>query len=585
MSARTIVADGLWHCLCPSYKQAPFRWPNFPRRLKRHVNPAASACSGARSFTRTRAAALLSPEVKSHLEKEDGTLPGKYDPDLPGNIDQYFTETPPGKHFTNRTFKEYTHLDWTIRNRTDGQVERTLRKTVEGMPNYISTMKLMRELIRRRGFQPQTWHYTVLITANTDALMGSPKHVRSLLKEMDENNIPVDSATLHAVLKVLAVHPDYLLRQEILHTLRDRWLTISPEGWHNIVTGLIREGQFEMALDNISRMQAQNIPVEPWLYSLLIYNLCEVEDFDMILELMVKWINSGNELSPNLWFHILVKASESFHEKCVGFVWKKRVQPGLINAPYGVCSNILIMTSRTGNTWLAGEVFRVLEERRGIFLLEDYNCLVDTYLAADNLNHALRILCTAQKATFQLSETATRSIFTYCIEKNIRPRTVWQTLADMKTKELFNVPLVAINAVIEMAVHHKSMTVALEFYRALADVFEHRPSATTFNYLIRGCRVTDAHDMANFFVQEMVLLDVFPDRMTYENLVLLCVDAGRFREAHRYFVEMMDSGFSLTPGSKVHVRTQCFDSDDQYAKLLQYDSEIRKPIARRLTAH
>ncbi|OAX84831.1 hypothetical protein ACJ72_00791 [Emergomyces africanus] len=69
--------------------------------------------------------------------------------------------------------------------------------------------------------------------------------------------------------------------------------------------------------------------------------------------------------------------------------------------------------------------------------------------------------------------------------------------------------------------------------------------------------------------------------MTYEYLVLLCVDAGKFREAHRYFVEMMDSGFSLTPGSKVHVRTRCFDSEDQYAKLLQYDSEIRKPIARR----
>ncbi|KKZ66296.1 hypothetical protein EMCG_07960 [[Emmonsia] crescens] len=581
MSARAIVADGLWHCLCPSYKQVPLKWSNFPRRLKQHVNPAVKAISAARSFSRTSEAALLSPELNSHFAEGNGTLPGKYDSDMSGEMDQDFTEAPRGKIFSHTTFQEFTYLDETIRSQGDEEIEKRLRETVKRAPNYKSTMKLIRELIRRRGFQPQTWHYTVLIAANADALMGCPKHVRSLLKEMHENNIPIDSATLHAALKVLAVHPDYILRQKILHTLRDRWLTISPEGWHNIVTGLIREGQFEMALDHISRMQAQNIPIEPWLYSLLIYNLCAVEDFDMILELMLKWINNGNELSPNLWFHILVAASESFHEKCVSFVWKKRVQSGLINPPYGVCSNILIMTSRTGNTSLASKVFRVLREREGIFLLEDYNCLVDTYLAAGNLSLALRVLCTAQTATFTLDETATRSIFTYCIEKNIPPRTVWQKLTNMKTKERRNVPLVAVNAVIEMAVHHKSMTVALEFYRELADVFKHRPSATTFNHLIRGCRVTGAHEMANFFVQEMILLDVFPDRMTYEYLVLLCVDAGRFREAHRYFVEMMDSGFALTPGSKVHVRTRCFDSEDQYAKLLQYDSEIRKPIARR----
>ncbi|EEH11654.1 pentatricopeptide repeat protein [Histoplasma capsulatum G186AR] len=579
MPAKTIVADGLWHCLCPSYKQASLKWRNFPGQLKRHVNPAVNA---ARFFSRTREAALLTPGLKPNVATEDDALPGKHDSDMPGDMDQYFIESPPGKHFSKRTLWEYKNLDWSTRNREDGHIERMLRKTVEGAPDYKYTMKLMRELIRRRGFQPQTWHYTVLITANSDALLGCPKHVRSLLKEMDENHIPIDSATLHAALQVLAVHPDYILRQTIIHTLRDRWLTISPEGWHNIVTGFIREGQFEMALDHISRMQAQNIQVEPWLYSLLIYNLCEVSDFDMILELMAKWISAGNELSPNLWFHILVAASESFHEKCVTFVWKKRVQLGLINPPYGVCSNILVMTSRTGNTWLAREVFRVLQERQGNFLLEDYNCFVDTCLAADDLELALSVLCTAQKATFKLDETATRSILTYCIEKNIRPRTVWQRLADMKTKELYNVPLVAVNAVIEMAIHHKSMTVALEFYHALVDVFEHRPSATTFNHLIRGCRVTGAHEMANFFVQEMVLLDIFPDRMTYELLVLLCVDAGRFREAHRYFVEMMDSGFSLTPGSKVHVRTRCFDSDDQYAKLLRYDSEIRKPIARQL---
>ena len=47
------------------------------------------------------------------------------------------------------------------------------------------------------------------------------------------------------------MHPDYLLRHQILQTLRDRWLSLSPAGWHYVVAGLLREHQFELALDHI----------------------------------------------------------------------------------------------------------------------------------------------------------------------------------------------------------------------------------------------------------------------------------------------------------------------------------------------
>ncbi|PGG95703.1 hypothetical protein AJ79_09911 [Helicocarpus griseus UAMH5409] len=578
MPPKPLVADGLWYCLCPSYKQTPLNRSNRLWPLKRQGNGAVKARSPARTFSSATGGASRPTEPQASSEKDNESQHENSDFEL---LKEMARDTP-GSRLSTRVFNDFTQLPYHLRKVSYPEfLESKLRKTAEREPNYKHTMRLLSELIRRRGTQPQTFHYWALIMANAHPFMGCPKNVRKLLDEMRENNIPFDSATLHAVLKVLAIHPDYLFRQEILRTLRDRWLAISPEGWHNVVTGYIREGQFEMALDQISHMEAQNIPVEQWLYSLLIYNLCDVEDFDMVMELMCRWQNSGKELSPNLWFQVLVTSSECYHEKCVRYVWKERVEAGLLNPPYGVCSNILTMTSRTGNIWLAREVFRVMRERDAIFLLEDYNRLVDTFLAADQLDQALRTLCTAQKAAFKLDESATRSIFTYCIQTNLSPRTLWATLARMKNKEGLNIPPAATNAAIEVAVHHNHMSVALEFYRALQDTFSHRPTATTFNHLIRGCRMTGEHDLANTFVQEMVLLDVFPDRMTYDQLILLCVDAGKFREAHRYFVEMMESGFALTQGSKVHIRTKCFDSEDRYAKLLQYDAEIRKPIARR----
>lgn len=57
--------------------------------------------------------------------------------------------------------------------------------------------------------------------------------------------------------------------------MRDRWLTLSPAGWHYVVAGFLREHQFELALDHIGHMERKDIMVEGWLHSLLIYNLCD----------------------------------------------------------------------------------------------------------------------------------------------------------------------------------------------------------------------------------------------------------------------------------------------------------------------
>lgn len=69
-------------------------------------------------------------------------------------------------------------------------------------PSILSATQILRCLIRDRHVRPEVRHYRALILANTDAERGSPKVVRKLLSEMEENRIPTDSGTLHAALQV-----------------------------------------------------------------------------------------------------------------------------------------------------------------------------------------------------------------------------------------------------------------------------------------------------------------------------------------------------------------------------------------------
>jgi hypothetical protein len=89
-----------------------------------------------------------------------------------------------------------------LRERTTANLENVLQNVVNERPDHRGAIRIIRELIKNRGVEPQVQHYRAMILANIDAYRGSVAQVRSLLQEMEDNNIPIDSGTLHAALKV-----------------------------------------------------------------------------------------------------------------------------------------------------------------------------------------------------------------------------------------------------------------------------------------------------------------------------------------------------------------------------------------------
>ena len=111
------------------------------------------------------------------------------------------------------------------------------------------------------------------------------------------------------------MHPSYTFRGEVLYELlHQRWFTLSSDGWHDLVAGLIKDRQIEMALDKLDQMHGENIRIQPWLHDMMVYNLCEAEEFDEALKIMKQRTSSGEMMiSATLWYSLLDTASRALH--------------------------------------------------------------------------------------------------------------------------------------------------------------------------------------------------------------------------------------------------------------------------------
>jgi hypothetical protein len=186
-------------------------------------------------------------------------------------------------------------------------------------------------LIRKHREKPNLRMYSALILANSNAY-GSVASVKDYVRQLRDDGLDLDLGTCHDIIKVgsadlvsgkrlltlplqvLAVHPDYIFRAEILSYMQARWLQLSDVGRHDLVAGLIRETSFEMALDEMEHMKSEGIRIQPWLYDMIIYALAEQAEFDEVLRILKDRIGDGNaNISGALWTYLLDVGSEAMH--------------------------------------------------------------------------------------------------------------------------------------------------------------------------------------------------------------------------------------------------------------------------------
>ncbi len=347
-------------------------------------------------------------------------------------------------------------------------------------------------------------------------------------------------------MQALAVHPDYLLRQRILEELRQRWFSLTKDGWHDVVVGLLRERQPELALDTLDQMQKEGAKIDSWLFDLIIYTLCSAEEFDSAVNLMQHRISSGElHISATLWYHLLDTASRALHHRGTLFAYKARIGSSYLNPPAGICINILSTAARHGDIYLATSVLRVLGRRSGNPIqLHHYEALLETYMTANDIRTSFTLLTIMTAAGHPPTEASTRPIFTYLSQSPSLAPIAVSILEELREQDR-QIPIQAVNVVMEGYIFHRDLASALSIYKTLHKFGDSlNPNTATYNLLFRGCTQAARKDLAMFLASEMVAFKVAPDRLTYDRLTLVCLNSeNNIDDAWRYFEEMRGLGW------------------------------------------
>ncbi|KAL1621194.1 Telomerase protein component 1 [Diplodia seriata] len=424
--------------------------------------------------------------------------------------------------------------------------------------------RIIAYLLGNRGEPPNVALFAAAILSNISAEQGSAARAAALLSEMGTEELEPTAEICHHILKVLAVHPDYLLRGAIIEYMRQRWFNLSAEGRHDMVVGLLRENQFEMAVRSMDAMLSEGIQIKSWLYDIAIYMLCDVEEVDEALRIMQQRVESGEQgISKSVWYSLLDSASNTHNLAAIDYIWKRQVGPGYLNPSSGVCFNVLGVAARAGDADLATDVFRLLSERKEAFTQQHYELLVDTYIQAGDLRTALSVLCIMQGSGTPPDEYSTRKLVQWTRAHAERAVQLFEQLRKLKD-EGFKAPLAAVNALIEAAIGRDDLDTAIDIYKALHTVCEDNPSTATFNILFRGC--STRKDLAMFLAAEMVERKVEPDALTYDRLLLICLmEQDNYDDAFRYYEEMRSRGWTPRGGTFLAMARRCARAQDARA--------------------
>ncbi|ESZ90488.1 hypothetical protein SBOR_9118 [Sclerotinia borealis F-4128] len=568
MTATRIPIDGLWRCLCPSINTFIFARPVTFNQLPRKV--------------------LNRPLVKNKklptcLKRPFHTTTAHSLPVLNG---QY---VPRSRHHKP---KIHGPKPINLGKLNNEEIHDRLRqlKTEEGA--YSQVAEVVEYLVKVRQEKPALIHYDALIAANADAEHGSAEVVRTLLEEMKGLRIGGDSGLYHTVLQVLAIHPDYLLRTQILEEMKERWYGLSPTGWHNLVIGLLRDRQYEMVMDKFEQMQASQIEIQPWLYDILFFRLCELDELDETLRLLQTRYQTP-PLTMHMYYHMLDSFASAFHYEGTSYIWRLFVETSEINPADGTCTAVLNCAARHADPNLATSAIGILSKRSTVLGVHHYEALLDAYVGAQDIKTSFRILNIMTKAGLTPDANSTRSIYLFLTSSSFQALAGWDILKSLK-KDGYTIPIAAVNVVLEAVIVTNNISHntdhAMNIYKELHTICDVGPNIETFNTILRGLGhySTGSKPKAMFLASEIQALNLKPDELTYDRLILICLqpENADFDDCFRYLEEMMlvgkdkvDSGgrrgWWMRPGTVVALVKRCVENGDERCWQLMEDMKER----------
>lgn len=289
------------------------------------------------------------------------------------------------------------------------------------------------------------------------------------------------------------------------------------------------------------------VQVQDWLYDLAMHVLIEAGEVDEVVQVAeLRTKRQQREVPGSIWFRLLDAASDSFNHAATAYVWKRRVQPEYLIPSSGQCLNCLRTAARSGDVELATDVFQALAKRNSAFEVEHYELLLDTYVKATDVYNALKLLCVMAELRMQPDQASTRKLFRHLASQSERSEDSFSMLQELRGSHA--IPPVALNAIIEARAVY-NLDQAMEYYKEFRNLCGVGPNLETFNMLLRQCVQMKDKASAMFLASEMVALEVEPNALTYDRLVLVCTWTGEIDDAFGYLFETQQQGLKVRLGT------------------------------------
>ncbi|KAL2754258.1 hypothetical protein ACRALDRAFT_1076058 [Sodiomyces alcalophilus JCM 7366] len=486
MPSRRLVLDGLWRCLCPSVdpvvasrllrSPAPALLrrvhPSSRRATQPGLGPRPQPCRmQQRQYSSTAAATAPPPPA---LRRNNDTAK---DDESSVDVVRALAQTPSPKELDKNL----------LRSASTPDIIDALQVLRDRPNSFLVTAAIVKYLVHERREAPNPRIYECLIASARDT-KGSADMLAQLLAEMKTLKFPTGSRLCHDALQVLAIHPNYLLRNEILAAMQESWTEIDPSGQCSIALGLLRDGQYEMAASKLDDVLEKYPGVPHWMVDVFIFVYMQKGFLDEAVRMAHLKPHATSHGLPLPLFHQLLDAcSRASHYVGTSYAWNWMLEHDRSVVPDGVLLNILHTAARHADPNLATQVTDLLSARGAKLALHHYEALVEAYAAKHDLDGALRLLCIMHDALSVVPEASTRPVYLALrAHPPLLPRAL-EALARLLLTGHHNVPIQVANAVLEGAIAGNGFDAALDMYLDWPLYTRAFPDQVTLRHLLRAC--------------------------------------------------------------------------------------------------
>ncbi|KAM0438807.1 hypothetical protein ACHAPT_001567 [Fusarium lateritium] len=407
------------------------------------------------------------------------------------------------------------------------------RGKVGQVPNrHLRLVHLVKFLVSQHEYTLDAFVYECMMDAMVDP-KGSAQGIDKLLDDMALQNIPPTPTLCYSALQALAVHPDYVVRQRVIEMMQSYWFEFTRNARQNIIVGMLRDGQHELALAKFEEFLEEEGLVEFWVYDVFIVEFGRAGLLNGLLYLLKKRraAKGTDDAFRSLLYHALDVFSQGYHYEGTVWAWTRTVRTPMHNPSIVTLDNVLGTAARHGDLILAHEVIDIIRNLDIKISKEQYEALIEASVKAGNLGGAFQNLSTMEQTGLRLDRGSTRAIYQALKDKPERIDKAVAALGENKG----NLSLQAVSVTIEAMAQERGTEAAMPLYRDIWFLSGKRPDHFLLRDLVMNStraktRHALAKDYSAMFKSERMSRDTIK---AYDMMILACLQVEDLDVAFR----------------------------------------------------